>query len=325
MTRTFDRAENISRTAVNDSSSLALLTDSMENFPKGSSGAQTFKTEERECHLVFGPVPTWLVGDHAPKANPDTPQEVQKKEVTALSTIVKSMGMKGLTDGARESVHAAFNKQLEKTSGKPIDERASALRSFVDEVNTILRSDSKYSFTENNTGIKDKLSFSLVDKGEGSLLADLPKRTVYDTKEYSLSKVPQAGDYIPDPSKLPAELKQAFDHVMKQAREDVTTSKYIPALDAVSKELGLDKLKTQAELNTALGLNSDSPTKEYYARLETLMMNKLGLAGQDYKAAFAADVNRAFLDRLKLKAGTSTTEEVLKALKDTKVPSEQKK
>lgn len=325
MARTFDAVENASKPTPDNSISQALLADTMDRLPKNFSGARTIEMEQRESQLAFGPVPIWLFGDRIPKANPDTPQEIQKKEVGALSSTIKSMGTKGLTDRDRENVHAAFNKQLEKTNGRPVDERASALRSFVDEVNSNLRTDSKYSFTENKTGIKDKLSFSLVDKGEGSLLAELPKRTVYDTKEYSLSKEPRAADHIPDPSRLPVELKPAFDHVMKQSREDVTKNKYVPALDAVSKELGLDKLKTQAELNKALGLSADSPTKDYYARLESLMMNKLGLAGQDYKTEFAADVNRMFLEKLKLKAGTATSEDVLKALKETKVPADAKK
>ncbi|MBX3136689.1 hypothetical protein KF707_10660 [Candidatus Obscuribacterales bacterium] len=336
MVRTFEAIENVSKPVQESSVSHLLLADTLDQVPRSIAGPQSSgqhsaqflqftpggddgKSSASESQLAIGPIPLWLLGDRIPGKNPDTPADARKKESNSLSSTIKSMGTTGLSEREKESVHAAFHKQLEQTKGRPVEERAAHLRAFVDELNTNLRADSKYSFTESNTGIKDKLSFSLVDKGEGSIQADLPKRTVYDTMEYSLSREPQAADYIPDPSKLPAELKSAFDNVMKQSREEVASQKYTPALDAVSRDLGLNKLKTQAELNKALGLNADSPTKDYYARLESLMMSKLGLEGQDYKTNFSTDVNRRFLEILKLKPGTATTEDVLKALKDTSV------
>jgi hypothetical protein len=334
MVRTLDAAENGINTGKDDAVVGNLLfADSFDRLPKTFNGMPPAEQleknvtptklaeEPKETLLAMGPIPSFLFGDRIPK-KPETPKDIQKKEADSLAATIKSFGDRGLNDTNKESIHAEFYKQLEKTKDKPSEERATALRRFVDDVNTSLRSDSKFSFSENPTGVKDKLSFSLVDKGEGSLEAGVPKRTVYDTKEYSLRKGPDAAENIPDREKLPLELRNSFDYVMKQSRDHVMQTKFIPALDAVSKELGFEKLKTQEDLNKALGLSPEAPTRDYYKRLETLMMNKLGLAGQDYQATYSADVSRAFIEQLKLKPGIATKDDILKGLKETKVPKD---
>lgn len=81
MARTFDAVENASKPTPDNSISQALLADTMDRLPKNFSGARTIEMEQRESQLAFGPVPIWLFGDRIPKANPDTPQEIQKRKL----------------------------------------------------------------------------------------------------------------------------------------------------------------------------------------------------------------------------------------------------
>jgi len=297
-------------TASGDATSRALLADSQKN----AIPLKIIEPAPGEANTLKLNQVAWM--DERPLQKQVEPSDTQKKEASSLAEMIKSHGAEPLSDGQREDIHSEFHKQLEQTKDKPINERAASLRAFVGEVNKTLREgNGKLSFRENAAPNGDSISFSLVDKGDGNLVAGLPQRTTYDTMEYSLKRGDVIAQNIPSRDDVPEEMRTAYDWIMQQSRDHVIKTKYGPALEKVADEFKLKDATSQEALNQALGLKPDASSREYYQKLERLMMNKLGLKDQDYSATFSRDLNQAFLAKLELKPGIATQKDIFNALK----------
>lgn len=255
-------------------------------------------------------------GEKQEKPTPAKLEEKAKEDASSLATSIKTKyNIADLKAEDREEIHSAFHSQLSKSEGLPTKDRAAALRTFVDHLNTDLRKDNgKYSFREDATGNANKLSFSLVDKGDKNLVDGLPQRTVYDTMEYALKKEDQVVNNMPDRESIPGDLKESFDYAHQLARHSVMKNKYGPALDSVIKETKLRELGTAEERNKALGLKPDASGAEMTKELEKRMMAKLGQPNKDYNQEYSKDVDKAFMKTLDLKPGVATTKDIEAAL-----------
>ncbi|MDZ4832736.1 MAG: hypothetical protein SGJ27_02930 [Candidatus Melainabacteria bacterium] len=328
MVRQLDAPPKPSSNVADDSVGRALLADTQDFRPDSSASKNSLSPNQ--SFLDIPPINAGRNGDllamadvtEQPKEKPTPAKlaEKSKEDASALATLMKTNFKFGdLKDGDRDDMHSAFHHQLSKSEGLAPSDRAKALRTFVDQLNTNLREgNGKYSFREDATGNANKLSFSLVDKGDGDLVAGLPKRTVYDTMEYALKKEDQVVNNMPDRESIPADLKEPFDYAHQQARESVIKTKYGPALDSVMKETKIRELASQTEINKALGLKPDATNADMFKELEKRMMAKLGQPNKDYNQEYSKDVDKAFLKTLELKPGVATTKDIEAALKKLK-------
>ncbi len=295
-------------------------------FDSKANSLTTGKTASNQGFLEFTPLPAThdqLVAFMPDDNNLPPPKPISEKTKEQASELATAMKTKfkitDLKDADREQIHSAFHSQLALTEGKPIKERAQSMRNFVDNLNTDLKKDGgKFSFREDATGNANKLSFSLVDKGDSNLVDGIPQRTVYDTMEYALKKDDQVVKNMPERASIPADLQNSFDFAHKQARDSVMKTKYGPALDAVIKEAKIGELRDPKEVNKALGLREDATQPETIKELEKRMMTKLGMPKEDYNQKFSQDVDKAFLKTLDLKLGVATTKDIEEALKKLK-------
>lgn len=271
-------------------------------------------------HVAMGDGPIEKEKEKAPLPTPAKLAEKSKEDASKLATALKTTyNILDLKPGDREEIHSAFHAQLTKSEGLSSKDRATALRTFVDQVNTDLRKENgQFSFREDATGNANKLAFSLVDKGDKNLVSGLPQRIVYDTMEYALKSGDQVVHNMPNRESIPYDLKDPFDYAHQLARESVMKTKYGPALDAVVKDAKLKELATPEEQNKALGLKPDATSTELFKELEKRMMAKLGQPGKDYNQEYSKDVDQAFLKTLDLKAGVATTKDIEAALKKLK-------
>lgn len=312
---------------LDDSVGRALLADSQvsSDTAKPKSAATPFNQSYLDIPpLSDGRISTQVamfvntdVPDEKPKEKltPAKLAEKSQEDATKLAGAIKTQFNVGdLKQGDREEIHSAFHAQLAKSEGMSSKDRATALRSFVDQVNTGLRKDNgKLSFREDSTGNANKLSFSLVDKGDKNLVDGLPQRTVYDTMEYALKKEDQIVNNMPDRETIPSDLKEPYDYAFQLSKESAM-KKYGPALESVVKETKLRELGTAEERNKALGLKPDASSAEITKELERRMMVKLGEPGKDYHQEFSKDVDKAFMKTLDLKPGIATTKDIEAAL-----------
>lgn len=313
--------------AIDDGVSQILLADTRPtNSLAGSELSQKPALLPNDGSLNIEPIQLAVL-DTRFVSQPNEPSSESKKEASALASKIKSRAGGELKDSDKDEIHAAFNKELAKTEGEDPSARAESLRRFVSEVNNKLRQENgKLQFSEDAAGSGDKISFSLVDNGEGNLVAGLPVRTVYDTMEYSLKKGEPVVKNIPERNALPAELRAAYDFTFQNARQAVMKEKYAPALEAVSKEAKLAECKNQEELNVALGLPATSTAADFQNELMKRMMVKVGQPGEDFNQVYGQDVDRAFVKNLDLKPGLATQTEMIGALGKmaTKVPKDWK-
>ncbi len=328
----FDNAVVVAKS---DDVSKLLLADSTKG---GGSNSPSDKTQAKPSAetvevAMGGPgLALWLMQDKNKQEGekPKPPAQKTAEEAKTVATVVSGMSERVLKDGKlkdadRDLIHTEFNKQLAQTEKYRPEERATQLRSFITAANEKLLSDkSGLYFTENKSPGKDKISVSLVDKGEKSLVQDQPKRTVYDTEVYNVGATPLEAKNVPAREQVPEELRKAYDSIKSSAQKSVMADKYQPALKQVVEEAGLAKLNRQDERNKAVGLPTDASMEEFHKELEKRMMTKLGTPGADYTEAYNRDLNREFVKKLDLKPGVVTQQEMIEALKKVKVATDKK-